>query len=75
LLIFVLNYGVNMETSHVWAIVGVNIGLIAAMLTVVVWVATKHDADIKSIVTRIDGHAARIDQLYQMFCDLMKEKK
>lgn len=70
-----LKLGDNMEVSQVWTIVGVNIGLIAAMLTVVVWVATKHDAEIKSIVTRIDGHASRIDQLYQMFCDLIKERK
>jgi hypothetical protein len=39
-----------------------------------VWVTSKHDAEIKSIVTRIDGHASRIDQLYQMFCDLIKER-
>lgn len=33
------------------------------------------DDDIKSISNRMDGHARRIDQLYQMFVDLLKERK
>lgn len=30
------------------------------------------DADIKSLTNRLDRHASRIDQLYNMFIDLLK---
>lgn len=33
------------------------------------------EADVKSIGNKLDGHAQRIDQLYRMFIDLLKEKK
>ena len=33
------------------------------------------DADVKLCMVRLDGHASRIDQLYQMFVDLLKENK
>ena len=33
------------------------------------------DKDIDILGRRLDGHATRIDQLYRMFCDLLKEKK
>ncbi len=61
---------------------GVNIALIGAMATMVIWAVGKLDTDVKSIGSRIDaigsrmdGHATRIDQLYQMFIALVKEKK
>ena len=31
--------------------------------------------EVKSCVGRLDGHAARIDTLYKMFVDLLKERK
>ena len=71
-----------MDWLQVATIVGVNIALIAAMISIIVWVVNKLDADVKSIGfrmdsfdRRMDGHAKRIDQLYQMFVDLLKEKK
>ena len=64
-----------MEWLQVLTIVGVNIALIATMISVNVWVVNKLDSDVKSIGNRLDGHAARIDQLYQMFIDLLKTKK
>lgn len=57
------------------AFIGVNIALFGALATLVIWTVNKHDAEIKSIATRLDEHAARIDQLYTMFVDLLKEKK
>lgn len=36
---------------------------------------SKIDADIKAINARADVQNARIDQLYQMFVDLLKERK
>lgn len=33
------------------------------------------DADMKLCMKRLDGHATRIDQLYQMFVDLLKENR
>lgn len=35
----------------------------------------KVDKNIDRINTRLDGHAMRIDQLYKMFVDLLREKK
>ena len=63
-----------MDWAQILTLAGINIALIAAMTTMVIWTTTKHDAEIKSIVNRVDGHAGRIDQLYQMFVDLLKEK-
>lgn len=43
------------------------------------WLFTKLDNDIKASNARLDQHitssTARTDQLYQMFIDLLKEKK
>ncbi len=39
------------------------------------WQTNKLDNDMKAIASRLDGHATRIDQLYKMFVDLIKEKK
>ncbi len=64
-----------MDWAQVWTIVGVNIALIATMITIIGWIASKHDGDIQRIETRLDGHAARIDQLYQLCCDMLKERK
>jgi len=64
-----------MDWIQVGTIVGVNIALIGVMITVVVWAVGKMDADLKSMGTRLDGHATRIDQLYRMFVDLLKEGK
>lgn len=78
-----------MEWYHVLTIVGVNIALIGAVATLVIWAVNKLDSDIKSIsnrmdgqdvkfnslAQRLDGHAMRIDQLYHMFIDLLKEGK
>jgi hypothetical protein len=64
-----------MQWGQVFTIVGVNIALIASMVTLVIWAVSKMDADVKSIGNRLDGHAMRIDQLYKMFVDLLKERK
>lgn len=56
-------------------IISVNIALIGALATLLVWTVNKLDADVKSLGNRLDGHATRIDQLYKMFVDLLKEKK
>jgi hypothetical protein len=73
---------VTMPTNDVLTIIGVNIGLFAAMITMGVWMMNKTDADIKALgsdvkalSSRMDGHAMRIDQLYRMFVDLLKERK
>lgn len=39
------------------------------------WLFTKLDNDIKSAHARQDAQMARIDQLYQMFVDLLKDGK
>lgn len=64
-----------MDWTQTLTIIGVNIALIGVVVTVTVWMVNKLDADVKSACTRLDGHAQRIDQLYKMFVDLLKERK
>lgn len=64
-----------MENSDTYAIIGTNIALMAVVGAFIVWAVNKLDSDIKSLGNRLDGHAMRIDQLYQMFIQLVKEKK
>lgn len=39
------------------------------------WLFTKLDTDIKSQNQRLDAQLQRIDKLYQMFIDLLREGK
>jgi hypothetical protein len=55
--------------------IGVNIGLFAALASLVVWTVNKHDARLDKMDSKFESHSARIDQLYKMFVDLLKEKK
>lgn len=71
-----------MDWTQTLTIIGVNIALMGAMITLGIWMVNKLDADVKgirddmkSLSNRLDGHAMRIDQLYHMFIDLLKEKK
>jgi hypothetical protein len=72
----------EMDWTQVLTIIGVNIALIAALATLIIWAVNKLDSDVKSmgsdmksVANRLDGHSMRIDQLYKMFVDLLKEKK
>jgi len=49
--------------------------IIASLGAFTFWLFTKLDTDIKALSNRIDQSNTRIDQLYQMFIDLLKEKK
>jgi hypothetical protein len=62
-----------MDWIKVITIIGINIALFGALATLIIYVVNKLDADVKSACTRLDGHAQRIDQLYRMFIDLLKE--
>lgn len=57
-----------MEWVQVFTIIGVLGGFMFYMLSRV-------EKDIDTIARRLDGHAQRIDQLYKMFIDLLKERK
>lgn len=71
-----------MDWYQVGTFIGVNVALFGALATLIVWVVNKLDSDIKNInsdvkacMNRLDGHAMRIDQLYQMFVQLLKDGK
>lgn len=71
-----------MDWTQAYTIIGINIALMAFLATIMVWMVNKIDIDVKSVGERIDkfgsrldGHAARIDQLYKMFVDLLKKDK
>lgn len=57
-----------MDWTQVFTIIGVLGGFIFYMINRV-------EKDIDVIARRLDGHAQRIDQLYKMFVDLLKERK
>lgn len=70
-----------MEWSQILTLAGINVGSIAVICTFLIWVVNKLDADIKVIGTqiessnrRLDGHAARIDQLYNAYMIQSKEQ-
>ncbi len=71
-----------MEWGMIIAIISVNITLAAFFAGFMFWGISKIDGDVKGlgdridkIAIRLDGHASRIDQLYKMFVDLLKERK
>ena len=71
-----------MDWIQILTLAGVNVTLIAALTTLVVWAINKLDADVKSLCVRMDkmdarfeSHSARIDQLYKMFVDLLKNQQ
>jgi hypothetical protein len=64
-----------MDWTQACTIIGINIALFGALATLTIWAVNKLDADINGISGRLDGHAMRIDQLYRMFIDLLKERK
>lgn len=71
-----------MISNEICVIIGVNVALVGILATVIVYSLNKVDADVKALCTRMDkmesrmdGHASRIDQLYKMFVDLLREMK
>lgn len=64
-----------MEWTQTLTIIGVNVAVLGLLATLIIQTINKMDTDVKSIATRLDGHATRIDQLYSMFISLLKEKK
>lgn len=51
------------------------ITIIGSLGALMIYLVQKIDSDVKSLGTRLDSHAQRIDMLYKMFVDLLKEKK
>ena len=49
--------------------------IISVLGGLMIYLIQKIDSDVKSLGNRLDGHAMRIDQLYKMFVDLLKERK
>jgi len=49
--------------------------IIASLGAFTFWLFTKLDNDVKTLASRLDAQAQRTDQLYQMFVDLLKERK
>lgn len=71
-----------MTSQDLITLIGINIAMFGFFSTIMYWMLNRIDADIKSVgadvkslSNRVDGHASRIDQLYRMFIDLVKEKK
>ncbi len=51
------------------------LAIIGSLGAFIFWMFTKLDNDIKALSARLDAQNNRIDQLYQMFVDLLKDKK
>ena len=48
---------------------------IITLTAFIFWLFTKLDNDIKDLCSRQDAQTQRIDQLYQMFVELLKERR
>lgn len=70
------NKGKNMSDTLIiiLSVSGVMLTLVGVMTSIMIWFFNKIDADVKSAVTRLDGHATRIDQLYQIIVNLLQKK-
>ena len=64
-----------MDWLQLGTLIGVIVGSVVGLTTVIIWMTNKIDSDVKSLGTRLDSHAQRIDQLYTMFVDLVKSVK
>lgn len=64
-----------MTTQDLMTIIGVNLAMFGLFTGLIFWMVNRVDNDIKSLSSRLDGHATRIDQLYKMFIDLLQAKK
>lgn len=65
-----------------WTLIGGFIGIAAliigatgVLVTILFYSLNRIEGDINKLSGRLDGHASRIDQLYRMFVDLLKDKK
>ena len=76
----------TVDWTQTYALMGVMVALAGIFSTLMFWIITKLDSDIKQICNRLDQHIAsanartdemnaRTDQLYQMFIDLLKKDK
>lgn len=79
----------SVDWTQTYTIIVSNIAVLGVVIAIIVWMTNKLDGDIKASLNRIDsvnsrldatnnrldGHAQRMDQLYCMFIDLVKEKK
>lgn len=70
------------DWSQTITIISVQVALFGLFATVFYWMISSLDSDVKavgsdvkSITSRLDAQATRIDQLYKMFVDLLKERK
>lgn len=67
------------DWNQIIAIISVNIAVMAIFGTFVLWAFNKLDGDIKSLSNKLDAdmkiQTSRTDQLYQMFIDLLKERR
>jgi len=64
-----------MDWLQVFTIIGVLGGFIFFMMQRMHSDMLRLDGEIKSMGSRLDAHANRIDQLYKMFVDLVKTVK
>lgn len=75
-----------MDWGMVFAIIGANVGLIALLATMMLWIFSKLDSDISNLSNKLDAEtrasnarmdqfAYRMDQFSQMFIELVKQQK
>ena len=64
-----------MDWTQTYTIIGTMAALFAIIIGLMIYLFTRLDSDINKLTNRLDRHASRIDQLYQMFIDLLKAAK
>jgi len=62
-----------MEWIQTITIIGVMSGLFGIFASMMYWMVSRIDSDVKSCCARLDGHAMRIDQTYKIIMEILKE--
>ena len=64
-----------MESQNTSEIIVIVAAILGVLVPLIIWSVNKLDNDIKSMNTRLDGHAQRIDQIYSVILQMLKDRK
>lgn len=63
-----------MDTVSLITIIATNLAIFALLSGLMIYLFTRLDNDLNKISSRLDGHASRIDQAYEIIIDMLKKK-
>lgn len=63
-----------MDIVSLITIIGTNLAVFALLSGLMIYLFTRLDNDVNKISSRLDGHASRIDQAYQILIGMLGKK-